>query len=167
MSGDDVVVSKDECDFCNNVIDNSAIMKFCVECRKYMNNKMRRRLLDKALKKYGLSIRDDSIMAKKYIRGDEDTPLDLVVDTTLEMNFYIKFTEYRLFIKEFIASFCLNNGLPIGMKIEDKEVMNNIRHRAKSWALDKFIRGGGDIDLVAPSLRDVGEIMLLEAHEEI
>jgi len=158
------IVETDGCDFCNNKICDDPVMIFCSDCRIYMNNKMRRRLLKKELWKYGLAIRDDSIMTKKYIRGDEDTSLTNVVDVMLEMGFYLKVTEYRELIKDLVLYHCTEKGLPAGTKIENKDDMNEIKNKAKTIALDRYIRTGHDIDMVPPSLKNKAEIIALETY---
>lgn len=156
-----------ECDFCNNVISDKSIMVLCDGCRKYMNCKMRRRLLQKALGKNGLVIRDDSITSKKYIRGDEDTTLESVVNTMLEMNFYIQHTDYRTLIKELVKYHCTSNSLPLNTKINDNVVMNDIRKKSKTIALDRYIRIGKSMDNIPDSLKDIAEIIALEVYFDI
>lgn len=158
------IVDNGGCDYCNNNVCDEPVMVLCSECRKYLNGKLRRRLLVAALKKYGLVVRGDSILAKKYIRGDEDTLLEKVVNVTLEMEFFMKTTEYRELVKEFAGYYCIENGMVVGSKIEDKDEMSKIKEKARRIALDKYVRGGHDIDIVPPSLKGMAEIIALECY---
>lgn len=161
------IVESDGCDFCNNKVGDEPVMVLCPDCRQYWNNKMRRRLLQKELWKYGMQIRDDSILAKKYIRGDEDTSLMNVVNVMLEMSFYLKVTDYRELVRELVIYYCTEKGLPAGSKIENVADMNEIKENAKTIALDKYVRTGHDIDLVPPSLKDMAEVIALETYVDI
>lgn len=161
------VVETDGCDFCNNKVGDDPVMVLCADCRQYWNNKMRRRLLKKELWKYGLEIRDDSVMTKKYVRGDEDTSLMDVVNAMLEMGFYLKLTAYRDLIRELVLYYCMEKGLPAGSKIENNGDMAEIKEKAKGIALDRYVRTGNDIDVVPPSLKDVAEVIALETYVDI
>lgn len=161
------IVESDGCDFCNNKVCDDPVMVLCPGCRQYLNNKMRRRLLVRELGKYGMEIRNDSVMAKKYIRGDEDTGLEDVVNIMLEMNFYLKVTDYRDVVRELVAYYCTEHGLLVGSKIENKDDMKEIKQKAKRIVLDRYVRTGNDIDNVPPSLRDKAEIIALETYIDI
>ena len=161
------IVESDGCDFCSNKICDDPVMVLCTGCRQYLNNKIRRRLLVHELGKYGMEIRNDSVMAKKYIRGDEDTKLDDVINIMLEMNFYMKVTNYRDVVKELVVYYCTEHGMYIGSKIENKDDMRDIKLKAKDIVLDRYIRTGNDIEMVPPSLRDKAEIIALETYVDI
>ncbi len=52
-------------------------------------------------------------------------------------------------------------------KIENKEDMNGIKSKAKTIALDKYVRTCKDLDNVPPSLKNVAEIVALETYIDI
>ena len=169
------IVESDGCDYCNNLVGEAPVLVLCNDCREYFNRKMRRRILVDKLIEIGLKFREDSILAKKYIRGDEDTTADDVVKNLLEMHFFIKYTDYRNLVKELVSYYHIEkyggtggaDGAGGSSKIENKEDINEIKSKAKTIALDKYVRSCKDLDNVPPSLKNVAEIVALETYIDI
>jgi len=154
------------------IISNSYIMKKYLHDSKLDIKRVvyetitdyRENILEKELEKYGLKIRHDSKLCRKYI--ETATPsLYFIVNKVVSINFYYKLTDYKKMLTTISNSFYGNY-----YHYSEKGKKEN-RQKAKKIALDEYIKENNNdiktITAIPQILKCRLDVYTILKHDEI
>ena len=134
-------IKNDEMDeICKNIISGKYTEREIII--SLSNKKNKKEELKNELKKYDLTIRNDSILCERFIDGDNTYLLNELVYIMVEMDWYYKYTNYSKIIKNLYDDFYYEQKKYGYYGDFDEDDKMELSKNAKKIALEKWNKEG-------------------------